>query len=204
MSELADFVLEAFRQAGGIVEPPAYGIYEVLLPEGIAQQWNTSAYQRLAFADEATARVDDAEDVTVVGYGHPLTEMLTKELRTEPACAQVYVNDLRLDKRGLPALAHQALAFPNARMSEAPRQGQMAMLCHYVRFNFKAALITDEKRERLVSAVMDAQAGFAVPELVHIERLAQLAEETAFGHLALARPEHYVRWAYDPPIRRHA
>ena len=99
MSELADFVLQAFRQAGGIVEPPAYGIYEALLPEEIAQRWHTSAYQRLAFADEAPAEVDDAEDVTVVGYGHPLTEMLTEELRAEPACAQVYVNDLRLDKR---------------------------------------------------------------------------------------------------------
>jgi hypothetical protein len=194
MSELADFVLQAFRQAGGIVEPPAYGIYEALLPEEIARRWHTSAYQRLAFADEAPAEVDDAEDVTVVGYGHPLTETLTDELRAEPACAQVYVNDLRLDKRGLPALARQALAFPNARLSEVPRQGQMAMLCHYVRFNFKAALITDEKRERLVSVVMDAQAGFAVPELAHIERLAQLAEETTLGHLAPAP----VRWLPGP------
>ena len=194
MSELADFVLEAFRQVGGIVEPPTYGIYEALLPEGIAQRWKTSAYQRLAFADEALARVDDAEDVTVVGYGHPLTEVLTEELRAEPACAQVYINDLRLDKRGLPALAHQALAFPNARLSEVPRQGEMAVLCHYVRFNFKAALITDEKRERLVSVVMDAQAGFAVPELAHVERLTQLAEETTFGHL-LPAP---VRWLPGP------
>jgi hypothetical protein len=194
MSELADFVLQAFRQAGGIVEPPAYGIYEALLPEEIAQRWHTSAYQRLAFADEAPAGMDDAEDVTVVGYGHPLTETLTEELRAEPACAQVYVNDLRLDKRGLPALADEVLAFPNARLSEVPRQGQMAMLCHYVRFNFKAALITDEKRERLVSVVMDAQAGFAVPELAHIERLAQLAEETTFGHLAPAP----ARWLPRP------
>ena len=40
MSELADFVLGAFRQAGGIVEPPAYGIYEALLPEQVARRWN--------------------------------------------------------------------------------------------------------------------------------------------------------------------
>jgi len=190
MSELADFVLNAFREAGGIVEPPAYGIYEVLLPEDVARRWNVPAYQRLAFADETPAEMADAEDVTTVGYGHPLVETLMEEMRTEPACMQAYINDVRLDKRGLLTLARQALAFPNARLSAVEHKGQVTALCHYVRFNFKAALITDEKRERLVSVVMDAQAGFAVPELVHIERLARLEEEPAFGHLASAP----VRW----------
>jgi len=190
MSELADFVLNVFRQAGGIVEPPAYGIYEALLPESVAQRWNVSAYQRLAFTDEPPADVPGAEDVTIVGYGHPLVETLMDTTRAEPACVMVHVNDLRLDKRNLLALAHQTLALPNARLTKAPRKSETAALCHYVRFNFKAALITDEKRERLVSVVMDAQAGFAVPELAHIEQLAQLEEESAFGHLLTAS----VRW----------
>jgi len=190
MSELADFVLNVFRQAGGIVEPPAYGIYEALLPEKVASRWNEPAYQRLAFADEAPADVVSVGDVTVVGYGHPLVETLMEEARAEPACVLVHVNDVRLNKRGLLTLARQSLAFPNARLSEAPRKGETAALCHYVRFNFKAALITDEKRERLVSVVMDAQTGFAVPELARIEQLARLEEESAFGHL-LAAP---VRW----------
>jgi len=194
MSELADFVLNTFRQAGGIVEPPAYGIYEVLLPEDVARRWKVSAYQRLAFADEAPAEVTDAEDVTPVGYAHPLVETLMEEARVRPACVLVHVNDLRLDKRGLLALARQALAFPNARLSELERKGRSAALCHYVRFNFKAALITDEKRERLVSVVMDAQAGFAAPELAHIEQLARLEQEPAFGHL-LSAP---VRWLPGP------
>ncbi|MEE8389896.1 MAG: hypothetical protein V3S14_03745, partial [Anaerolineae bacterium] len=192
MSELADFVLGAFRQVGGIVEPPAYGVYEVLLPEGVARRWDVPVYRRLTFADETPAEATgvDGEDVTIVGYGHSLVETLMEETRVEPACVQVYVNDLRLDKRGLLTLAHQATAFPNARLSEMPRQSETPVLCHYVRFNFKAALITDEKRERLVSVVMDAQGGFAVPELTHIERLARLDEETTFGHLASAP----VRW----------
>ncbi|MEE9616099.1 MAG: hypothetical protein V3T90_03735, partial [Anaerolineae bacterium] len=194
MSELADFVLNAFRQASGIVEPPAYGIYEALLSEEVARRWDVSAYQRLAFADEAPADVTDEEDVTIVGYGHPLVDTLMEEVRAEPACVQVYVNDVRLDKRGLLTLARQSLTFPNARLSEAERKGETAALCHYVRFNFKAALITDEKRERLVSVVMDAQAGFAVPELTHVERLARLEEESAFGYLITAP----VRWLPGP------
>ena len=47
------------------------------------------------------------------------------------------------------------------------------------RFNFKAALITDEKWEQLVSVVMDVQAGFAVPELAQLERLVRLEDEPA-------------------------
>jgi len=190
MSELADFVLSAFRQAGGIVEPPAYGIYEVLLPEKVAHRWSVPAYQRLAFADEPPAEMAGTEDVTSVGYGHALVEMLIEETRARPTCVQVYVNDVRLDKRGIPELARQTLAFPNARLSEAPHKGEFAALCHYVCFNFKAALTTDEKREQLVTAAMDAQAGFAVPELVHVEQLVRLEERSAFGHL-LPAP---VRW----------
>ena len=190
MSELADFVLDAFRQAGGIIEPPAYGVYEALLPEDVARRWDVPAYRRLAFAGESPTEVSDEDDVTIVGYGHPLVETLVEDVRAEPACVQLYVNDLRLDKRGLLALAHKTLTFPNARLTEAPRKSRKASLCHYVRFNFKAALITDEKRERLVSVVMDAQGGFAVPELTHIERLARLDEKTTFAHLTPAP----VRW----------
>jgi hypothetical protein len=202
MSELTDFVLNALRQADGIVEPPAYGVYEALLPEEVARRWGVPAYQRLAFADEAPVEASlealveapvggtGAEDVTVVGYGHPLVDTLMEEARAVPACVLVYASDVRLDKRGLFTLAQQALAFPNARLSEVPRQEQAAALCHYVRFNFGAALITDEKRERLVSVVMEAQAGFPVPELAHTEQLAQLEEESAFRHL----PPAPVRW----------
>ncbi len=190
MSELADFVLNAVRQADGIVEPPAYGIYEVLLPEEVARRWDVPAYQRMAFAGESPAKSAEADDVSVVGYGHSLVDTLMVETRAEPACVRVYANDVRLDKRGLLALARQALALPNARLSAVPHKSETAALCHYVRFNFKAALITDEKRERLVSVVMDAQAGFAAPELAHVEQLVRLEAEPAFGHLASAP----VRW----------
>ena len=109
----------------------------------MARRWNVPAYQRLAFADESPPEVADAEDVAIVGYGHPLVETLMEEGRAEPACVLVHVNDLRLDKHGLFALARQVLSFPNARLSQAERKGESAALCHYVRFNFKAALITD-------------------------------------------------------------
>src|SRR5574341_1048015 len=143
MSELADFVLNTIRHVGGIVEPPAYGIYDVLLPEEVAGRWGIPAYQRLAFGDESPPQ---AGDVMVVGYGHPLVERLMEENWAEAACALAAINAVRLDKRGLAELARKTLAFPNARLAEIPRQSESPALCHYVRFNFKAAMLTDEKR----------------------------------------------------------
>lgn len=173
MSELAGFVLDTIRQAGGIVDSPAYDVYDVLLPEEVARRWQVPVYQSLAFAAETP------EAGTAVGYGHPLVEMLVEEVRAEPACTQVFVNSVRTDKRGLFSLARQALTFPNARLSEIPRRDEVVAVHHYARFNFKAALTTDEKREQLVSVVMDVQAGFAVRELAQIERLVQLEDKPA-------------------------
>jgi hypothetical protein len=134
-----------------------------------------------------------------VGYGHPLVDTLMEETRAGPVCALAAINDVRLDKRGLAELAHKTLAFPNARLSEVPRQAESSALCHYVRFNFKAALLTDEKREQLVSVVMDAQAGFAIPELTRVEHLTRLEEASAFEHL----PPAPVRWRPEhPPLSR--
>ena len=196
MNELASFVLDAFRQVGGIVEPPAYGVYEVLLPDNVARRWAVPAYQRLAFADAPPTQAVHPEEFALIGYAHPLVEMLLEEIRANAASAVVYVRDVRLDRPGLPDLARRAFAFPNARLFEVPGAVEQAAFCHYLRYNFKAALVTDEKRERLVSVVMDAQSGFAVPELAHIEQLTRLTAEAAYEHL----PKAPVRWLPDHAV----
>jgi len=192
MSELADFVLNYYRQAGAIVDPPRYGVYEALLPEGVARQLGVPPYQRLAFDDGHLTRLrgGEEEEITRVGYGHPLVEVLTEAASAEPACARVYINAVRLEKRGLIDLARSTLVFPNARLVTQPQGLERRALTHYVRFNFKAALITDEKREQLVSVVMDAQAGWATPDLIEVERLTTLEDEPAFAHL----PPASLRW----------
>jgi hypothetical protein len=204
MDELADFVLSYCREAGAIVEPPAYGMYEVLLPDDLAARLGVPAYQRFAFDDTllvlppALRSAQDEnlqsgspagmDEVTHLSYGHPLVENLIEAARQVPACAHLYVNTVRLDKRGLADLARQALSFPNARLIEVSGQTESPTLGHYVRFNFKAALITDEKREQLLSVLMDAQGGYAVKELAEIERLATLETMPAFEHLLVMPP----------------
>lgn len=204
MSDLSDFVLNCYRQVGGIVEPPRYGVHEVLLPDAVAQQLGLPAYQRLAFDDSALAQsAATEEEATRIGYGHPFLDVLTEAARARPACARAYINTVRLEKRGLLDLARNTFVLPNARMVMEPQQSERTGLAHYVRFNFKAALITDEKREQLVSVVMDVQAGWAVPELIHVERLATLADEPAFDHLSPAplrwRPEGQPLASSEPP-----
>lgn len=200
MDELANFVLNYCREAGAIVEPPAYGVYEVLLPDDLAARLGVPAYQRFAFDDALTTqRTLEADDeVTHLSYSHPLVESLIEAARQRPACARLYVNAVRLDKRGLADLARQALSFPNARLVEVPEtanlrqnnepQSESPALGHYVRFNFKAALITDEKREQLLSVLMDAQGGYTVKELVEIERLVTLETKPGFEHLPVMPP----------------
>jgi len=185
VDELADFVLNYSREAGAIVEPPAYGVYEVLLPDNLAARLGVPAYQRFAFDDTQAAEEwrMGADDVTHLSYGHPFIESLIEAARQVPASAHLYVNIVRLDKRGLADLARQTLSFPNARLVEVEGQAESPALGHYVRFNFKAALITDEKREQLLSVLMDAQGGYPVQELTEIERLTTLETKPGFEHL---------------------
>ena len=144
MPDLADFVLDFCRAHSAVVEPPAYGVYDVLLPDTVAAQLGIEPFQRFAFDEPAAA-----EGATVIAYGHPLAERMIELTRAAPACARFYINDVRLDKSGLAALARAALAFPNANLVEVPRTLETRALFRYVRFNFEAASVSDEKREQL-------------------------------------------------------
>ena len=180
MPDLADFVLDFCRAHSAVVEPPAYGVYDVLLPDTVAAQLGIEPFQRFAFDEPAAA-----EGATVIAYGHPLAERMIELTRAAPACARFYINDVRLDKSGLAALARAALAFPNANLVEVPRTLEARALFRYVRFNFKAASVSDEKREQLVSVLVDAQSGAAVPDFSFSEPH-RLAEAPAFTDLPLA------------------
>ncbi len=198
MSDLADFVLNAFRQKNAIVDPPAYGVHEALLPDEIAHRWGVPPFLRLSFDDTSqpvSLPRQEAKEIVRLGYGHPLVETLAEELRDHLACAIAHVNNVRLDKRGLAQLARQSVSLPNARLTAMPRQVERPALSYYVVFNFKVALITDEKQERLVSVMMDLQAGHAVADRAQLESRLSLENESAFEGL----PAADVRWMQMGP-----
>jgi hypothetical protein len=180
MSDLADFVLDFCRAMGGIVEPPAYGVYDVLLPEVVATQLGVEPLQRFAFDEQASGA-----GVTPLSYGHPLVERMVDLVATTPASTRLYITDLRLEKTGLPELARAAIFLPNASLVEVTRVAETRALFRMVRFNFRAALISDEKHELLTTVLMDAQTGAAMPDFTPAEALL-LTETPAYIGLAPA------------------
>ena len=199
MNELRDFVLGYFQQRGAAIEPVAYGFYDVLLPDELATQLDAPALQRLAFDEafetESLTMGTGIDPVTRLHYGHPLVESLAQVAHQTPACAHLHINTIRLDKHSIAEPARRALGFPNARLVEIPDEKVLPRLCHYVCFNFKAALVTDEKHEQLVSAVMNAQTGQAVTDFSQIERRTVLEAQSSFPFTEPLSPA----WRPDAP-----
>lgn len=193
MSEIEKFVLGYLQEVGGLVEPPAYGIYEALLPERVAARWRVPAYLQLAFGD--TER-----EATVLGYNHPLVEQMVQEASDQAASSLLYINNLRLDKTGVDDLAVKSWVVLNARTQPQHRSALARVRSTYVRFNFKAALLSDEKQERLVSLLMDAQTGSRVPDSSLIElRASAVSPDAALSSL----PDAPLRWQpkNGPPLK---
>jgi len=177
MSQLSDFVLNFCREVGGIVEPPAYGVSAVLLPDEVARRLQIEPYQHLAFDDTPATEDSQPGQPTLLYYGHPLVERMLEDVRRRPASVRMAVTGLRLEKRGLAEAARQALACPNGHLAAAPHAEETPALGHYVRFNFKASLVTDEKHEQLTSVLMHVQGGYAVLEQTAPEEVAVLQPE---------------------------
>lgn len=185
MSELEIFVLDYLQEAGSIVEPQAYGVYEVLLPEAAAARWSVPAYLQLAFTDAGP------DDATRLGYNHPLVEQMVQEAHGRSASTCLYVNDLRLDKSGVDELAIKSWVILNARARPQRRSTMARVRSTYVRFNFKAAILSDEKQERLVSVLMDVHSGSRVADSELIESSATaVSPDTTLASL----PDAPIRW----------
>ena len=197
MTELADFVLNYCRRAGALVEPAPDGVYDVLLPDALAAQWRVPALQRFAFE----RRCKPVREVTRWATAIRSSSRWSRRCAASRCAAGCTSTRCAWTSTAWSTWPARRLAFPNARLVEAPRQTEARAMCHYVRFNFKAALITDEKREQLVSVMMDAQAGHAVKELARIEELAPLEAEPAFKNLSPAP----MRWRQEAePLSRAA
>jgi hypothetical protein len=191
---LQELILGYCRQVGGLVDPPAYGIHEVLLPDEAAASLGIAPHQRFIFPSELETSPAGG-GVTLLYYGHPLVEVIVEELRRQAASGLFYINSVRLEKPGLYATIEKSLAVANARVFTAAGAVERRRLYHYVCFNFKASLISDEKRELILPVWMHLQGGYAVKE-DEIKRLAILDSEPQFKHLNLADPT----WATGRPL----
>jgi hypothetical protein len=189
-TSLEGLVLGYFRQVGALVEPPAYGAYEVLLPDEAAARWGISSHQKIVF-DAAHQQTG----VTFLHYGHALIETIAEELRGQSANGQFFINNVRPDKPGLPSEIEKAFSLPNAKIFFIPAEKEKIRHHHYVRFNFKVSLLADEKRELVLPVWMDLQNGYPVNG-AEIERLGILDEENQFLHI----PSAPAFWNNEPAL----
>lgn len=192
--ELSKFVLDYLEEAGGVAMPPEFGVYEVLLPADVAGKLALDEYLRLTFAtpgqsDGATGQRAPT-DVVQLNVTHTLVERMAQTLTQQPANAQSYIHGVRIDKRGLAALARTHYRLPNARVDELPKSQEEAAQHHYLLCNFKVTLISEEKQEELVAIVMDVQAGHAVTDETILQQLAIIDPEPTYLGLPIAQP----RW----------
>ena len=189
-TSLEGLVLGYFRQVGALVEPPAYGAYEVLLPDEAAARWGISPHQKIVF--DAAYQQDD---VTFLHYGHALIETIAEELRGQSANGQFFINNVRPEKPGLPSEIEKAFSLPNAKIFFIPAEKEKIRQHHYARFNFKVSLVADEKRELVLPVWMDLQNGYPVTG-AEIERLGILDEENQFLHV----PSAPAFWNNEPAL----
>ncbi len=189
-TSLSELVLGYFRQVGALVEPPAFGAYEVLLPDEAAARWGIFPHQKIVF-DAAYQQ----EGVTFLHYGHALIETIVEELRGQSANGQFFINNVRPDKPGFASEIEKAFSLPNAKIFFLPAEKEKIHQHHYVRFNFKVSLVADEKRELVLPVWMDLQNGYSVSG-AEIERLGILDEENQFLHI----PSAPAFWNNEPAL----
>lgn len=182
--DLVRFVLGYLEHEDSIIAPPAYGVYEVLMPDALATRLLVDPYLRLTFDAESEA------GVLRLSVNHRLVETIAERLEQETGHAQVAINHVRLEKKGLFDVAVKAFSFPNARLSAKRAAVEQPAVHHYLRFNFKVVFLGDEKQEQIVSVVMDVQGGYPVHDRTLLDRLGSLETQLDFPELAVAQP----RW----------
>ena len=151
--DLSRFVLDYLAQQGSVVAPPAFATYEVLMPEEVAAELGVDDFLPLRFDAEAVA--GDVDAAVVLSVNHPIVDKIAALVAQQPANAAGFINHVRLDKRGLVDLARKQFGLPNARADFVPKTQECSELHHYLQFNFKATILSEEKQEDAVSVTMD-------------------------------------------------
>ena len=161
-NELENFILRFLESQGALLDRPAYGLIDVVLPDEVSRQLGVDGYLRLTFEEEVAATHPEAIHLT---YGHPLVDRITEVTRGMGHAVHWYINQVRLEKPDLFGVIRREIGLANARLQPEKGSQPRPQLHHYLRFNFKVAFVTDEKQEELVSILMDVNSGQPAWEL---------------------------------------
>jgi len=143
---LKDFVREIVEIKGGIAEEKEKGVLELLLPEKVGKELFGKEYERLSF-------LPDRRQTKFVTYDSPLLDKIISLSENLGKTARITAEDIHPRKKNLTHLIEDNFDFPNSRKLGSSIDSEV--ICSYLLVNFKVSIISDERKEEIVTAIVD-------------------------------------------------
>lgn len=154
---LQNFVKDVIEVKGGIAEEKEKGVLDILLPEALQRKLSCREYQQISFLPNHT----QGEFVT---YGSPFLDKILSLTQDFGKITRVFIKDVYLKKGDLVKLIEEAFEFPNSKRLGHLMDNQV--ICSYLLINFKANIISDERKEEIITAIVDEQTLREAQEMV--------------------------------------
>lgn len=143
---LKTFVREVIEIKGGIAEEKEKGVLELLLPENVGKELFGKEYERLSF-------LPDRKQAKFITYGSPLLDKLISLTDNLGKTARIMAHDIHPRKKNLISLIEDNFDFPNARKLGSLIDREV--ISSYLLVNFRVSIISDERKEEIVTAIVD-------------------------------------------------
>lgn len=154
-SELKDFVKKVITIKGGMAELKREDEerLNILLPSELQKKLSLKEYETVTFSSELPGKL--------VTYGSPFLDKITFLTENIGWLASIKLKELSLKRTGLSVLVDNKFEFINVKKRGYSFRGEV--LCSYLLVNFRATIISDERREELISVAIDEQTLRAFP-----------------------------------------
>jgi len=143
---LKDFVKEVIEIKGGVAEEKEEGVLEALLPENISKNLGCKDYEEFSFSPER-------RDTRFITYGSPLLDKIISITQDIGKTARISLKDIYLKKKSPASLIEDKFNFLNMRKLGPIIDREVT--CSYLLINFRAIIISDERREEIVTTIVD-------------------------------------------------
>jgi len=201
-SPLEELILEYVETVGGLWEAVEPQVYDVILPEGVAEKLELSASDgvaRLTFDPEALA---DHRDAHLMTFGNPTLDQVFQQAQALGQLGKLYLSGYNLSPHDLPSTLERSLEVPEGvtiHLASARVHHFHAGL-----FWFETTFISDEKEQEIVTVGIERYYGRRVRHLAEALHNASLSEVASLPYpdaIKLSLKQAYIL-ARDETLRR--
>jgi len=155
---LKDFVKEVIEIKGGVAEEKEEGILEAILPENISKNLQCKEYEKFSFSPERRGN-------KFITYGSPLLDKVISLAQDMGKTARISLEQVYLKKKSPASLIEDKFNFLNMRKLGPIIDREVT--CSYLLISFRAIIISDERREEILTTIVDEQTLRTPRELVN-------------------------------------